>query len=104
MPTPREPKKRAAADKSDKGDKEEKVARKATTMYLEPAILGEFKKRVVDEPKHGYEIVEEMIKGYLEIRPEIVAALWKVREKNKKALYKAVEDALVAHLQTLELL
>jgi hypothetical protein len=84
-----------AADEDD----DAKVERKATTMYLQPAILADFKKRIVDEPGYGYEVVEEMIKGFLQFSPEVTAALWQVKERQKKGLYKAVEEAIVRYLE-----
>jgi hypothetical protein len=84
--------------------------RKATTIYLFPQILQDFKRRVVGEPEPGYVIVEEAIKFYLQLDPDIVKALWKVGEdkkgagKRKKALYQAAEDALAEELKKLGLL
>ena len=59
---------------------------------------------LIDEPGHGYQVVEEMIKGYLATREDVVAALWQVPEGKKPGLYKAVEKALVDHLAKLKLM
>lgn len=102
------PKKSEPEADASQGDAEEK--RKATTIYLFPEILSAFKKRVIDEPEPGYVIVEEAVKFYLQLRPDVVKALWKVgkderqAEKRKKALYKAAEDALASQLEKLGLL
>jgi hypothetical protein len=93
------------SDTSDEDDaKAKKVERKATTMYFQPAIFDDFKSRVVREPGHGYQIVEEMVRGYLAMPKNVVAALWKVPENKKKGLYKAVEAALTVQLKELDLL
>ncbi|MDA9522545.1 hypothetical protein XI06_20215 [Bradyrhizobium sp. CCBAU 11434] len=102
------PKKSEKDAENPQGDAEEK--RKATTIYLFPDILSAFKKRVIDEPEPGYVIVEEAIKFYLQLNPDIVKALWKLGEdrkqagKRKKALYQAAEQALAGELKKLGLL
>jgi hypothetical protein len=102
------PKKSEKQTDASQGDGEEK--RKATTIYLVPKILSDFKKRVIDEPEPGYVIVEEAIKFYLQLDPKIVKALWQVgkdekqSEKRKRTLYKAAEDALAGQLEKLGLL
>jgi len=91
-------------DTSDEGDAKTKKVEKATTMYFQPSIFDDFKRRVVGEPGHGYQIVEEMVRGYLAMSPDFVVALWKVPESKKKGLYRAVEQALADELEKLKLL
>jgi hypothetical protein len=97
-------KKKAGETEDGDGRKAEKPKRTATTMYVRSDLFKEFKKRVLDEPLHGYEIVEQFIDGYVHVKPEIAAGLKKACELEDRKPYEIVEDALAAYLKKTKIL
>jgi len=97
-------KKKAGESEDGDGKKAAKPERTATTMYVKSDLFKAFKRRVVDEPLHGYEIVEQFIDGYLHGKPEIAAGLMKACELEDRKPYEIVEDALAAYLKKTKIL
>jgi hypothetical protein len=83
------------------GKKKPKTPRTATTMYVEDELFKKWKRRLIDEENPGYLIVEEMMKGFLKMRPAVARALWKVPSNEKNRVYKAVEETLANELERL---
>jgi hypothetical protein len=55
MPKPKE----KSSDKVERSD-----GRKMTSMYLKPKILKTLRRRVIDEERNAYEIVEDALVAY----------------------------------------
>jgi hypothetical protein len=75
------------------------VRRTATTMYFREDVFDAFKKRLLEEKKHAYEVVEQCVEVYNDLPLQTLKDLRAACEGEKRTFREIVEDALVSYLK-----